>query len=211
MERNIIKYKMINRISDSKIGELFLISDFLDIANYDAVRKVLSRLSKDKKIIRVMRGIYKKPHFNNFLQMEIPVSPDYLAKTIARNHNWTIGPRGDAALNILGLSTQVPAVYHYISDGPSKKINYGDLIIVFSKRSNKEVSGYSYKTILIIEAIRTLGQHRMNDEVRNIIVKKCTVDDFKLLNKDGKNSRRWIYEEIKKILELGGYDYVRVG
>ena len=67
----------------------------------------------------------------------MPASPDELARAIARDQNWTIGPKGDAALNILGLSTQVPAIYSYITDGPYRKIEYEGITIQFSKRSNK--------------------------------------------------------------------------
>lgn len=207
MERNIMINKIVNRLNNSEKGKLFIISDFLDIASHDAVRKALSRLVKEEKMLRVLRGIYKKPHYNNFLKMETSISPDYLAQTIARKQNWSIGPKGDASLNILGISTQVPTVYHYVSDGPTKIVEYQKIKIVFEKRSNREISGYSYKTILIIEAIRTLGPKGMNNSVRKIIVKKCSIDDFVKLNIDGKKSLKWIYEEIKKILEVGGFNY----
>lgn len=138
------------------------------------------------------------------------MSPDELARAIARDQNWTIGPKGDAALNILGFSTQVPAIYSYITDGPSKKIEYEGITILFNKRSNKNITGNSYKTILIIEAIRSLGQNNMNDEIRNIIARKCSEEDVRLLNRDGKKSIRWIYEEIKKILDIVGYNYVEL-
>lgn len=206
MERNIIKNKIKRKINESEKGTIFLITDFLEIGSYDAVKNVLSKLVKEEYLMRAMRGIYIKPNFNEFLQNNVPASPDDIAKTIARTNNWTIGPKGDAALNILGLTTQIPAVYHYISDGPYKKVKYEGVTIVFNKRSNKDISGYSYKTILIIEAIRTLGINRMNNEIRRIIAKKCSDDDFELLKNDGKYSRRWIYEEIKKVLKLGGYE-----
>jgi hypothetical protein len=181
------------------------------LASYDSVKKALSRLAMSGEIIRIYRGIYKKSNFNDFLKCEVPVSPNTLAKVIARYNNWTIGPKGDAALNILGLSTQVPAVYCYIFDGPYKKIEDGGITIVFTKRSNKDISGYSYKTILIIEAIRTLGPEYVNDQIRHHIAKKCNQEDLQFLNYDGKRSSRWIYQEIKKILEIGGCDYVGVG
>ena len=125
-------------------------------------------------------------------------------------NNWTIGSKGDVALNILGISTQVPAVYHYISDGPYKKVEYGNILIVFEKRTNRALSGYSYKMILIIEAIKTLGPDHMDDVIRKKILSKCSKRDLIELNHDGKNSRRWIYEEIKKILEMGEYNYVGI-
>lgn len=210
MERNLIKNKIKSRINDFYKGNVFIITDFLDVGNYDAVKNVLSKLSKEKFIIRVMRGIYKKPNYNEFLQYEIPASPDTVARALARMNNWTIGPKGDVALNILGISTQVPAVYHYISDGPYKKVEYGNVLIVFEKRTNKDLSGYSYKTILIIEAIKTLGPDHMDDVIRKKILSKCSENDLILLNNDGKKSRRWVYEEIKKILDMGEYNYVGI-
>jgi len=207
MKRNIIIQKIKNRIQEAKKGQIFILTDFLDLASYDAVKKALSRLAKSGEIIRIRRGIYKSPNYNEFLELEVPVSPDDLAKAIARNYNWTIGPKGDAALNILGLSTQVPSVYSYITDGPYKEIEYEGVTIVFKKRSNRNISGHSYKTILIIEAIRTLGKDNINDKVRYLIAKRCNQEDLRLLNEDGKKSDRWIYEEIKKILDFEEYDY----
>lgn len=210
MERTIIIQKIKDKIQNAKKGHIFILTDFLDLAKYDAVKKALSRLAKTGEIIRIRRGVYKSPNYNEFLQLEVPASPDDLARAIARNHNWTIGPKGDAALNILGLSTQVPSVYNYITDGPYKEIEYEGIIIIFRKRSNRNISGHSYKTILIIEAIRTLGQENINDKARKLIAKKCNEEDLKLLNEDGIKSNRWIYEEIKKILDIEGYDYARV-
>lgn len=205
--RNITFYKFKNRIVESENGSIYIISDFMDIASYEVVRKTLSRLVIEGYLIRVMRGIYKKPNFNKYLQSEIPVSPDELAKAIARTNNWTIGPKEDAALNILGLSSQVPSEYNYISNGPYKKIKYEGITIYFHNRANKNITGYSYKTILIIEALRTLGKDRIDDEIRKLILKKCSKNDLELLYQDGKNTNRWIFEEIIKILELGGYVY----
>lgn len=210
MERNITINKIKDRIKAAKKGHIFILTDFIDLASYDAVKKALSRLTKSGEILRIRRGFYKTHNYNEFLQEEVPVSPDELAIAIARDQNWTIGPKGDAALNILGLSTQVPAIYSYITDGPSKKIEYEGTTILFNKRSNKNISGNSYKTILIIEAIRSLGQDTLNDEVRHLIARKCSDEDMKLLNRDGKKSDRWIYEEIKKILDIAGYNYVEL-
>ncbi len=205
MERNIIINSIKDKIHESKSGQIYTLTDFLDIANYDAVRKALSRLTKSGELIRVLRGIYKVPNYNEFLQQEVPVSPDEIARAIAKERNWTIGPKGDAALNLLGLTTQVPAVYEYISDGPYKSIDYNGIMIKFSRRSNKNISGKTYKTILIIEALRTLGQEGVDNVVRNIIVHKCTREDFEQLLDDGKSCSRWIFEEIKEIVRAGGY------
>jgi hypothetical protein len=43
----------------------------------------------------------------------VPPNPNKVAKAIADNFGWTIVPIGDNALNILGLSTQVVAVWEF--------------------------------------------------------------------------------------------------
>ncbi len=211
MERNIVINEIKDRIFESNKGQVYTLTDFLDLASYDAARKALSRLEKSGDLIRILRGIYKVPNYNDFLQREVPASPDDVARAIAKERNWTIGPKGDAALNLLGLTTQVPAVYEYISDGPYKNVDYSGITIKFSKRSNKNISGKTYKTILIIEALRTLGQEGVNDTIRNLIAKKCTHEDYGLLFEDGKSCSRWIFEEIKQILLVGGYKDAEFG
>lgn len=86
---------------------------------------------------------------------------------------------------------------------------YDGVSIEFHKRSNKTISGYSYKTILIIESIRTIGPERMNRNVRMIILKKCNDQDLKSLFEDGRRTSKWIQEEIKRILVMGGYNYAQ--
>lgn len=211
MERNIVINKIKDRVYESKKGQIFTLTDFLDLASYDATRKALSRLVKSGDLIRILRGVYKVPNYNDFLQEEVPASPDDVAKAIAKERNWTIAPKGDAALNLLGLTTQVPAVYEYISDGPYKNVDYSGIMIRFIRRSNKNISGKTYKVILINEAIRTLGQDGVNDTTRSLIAKKCTQEDFGLLFEGAKTSSRWIFEEIKKILMIGGFEGAEFG
>jgi hypothetical protein len=42
------------------------------------------------------------------LQQELSPDFDQVAQAFARKFNWRIQPSGDTALNLLGLSTQVP-------------------------------------------------------------------------------------------------------
>ena len=43
-----------------------------------------------------------------------------LPRALAHSYHWTIAPCGNTALNLLGLSTQVTAVWSYISNEPYK-------------------------------------------------------------------------------------------
>ena len=118
--------QILSRIESMAKGEVFIISDFSDLADYATVRKALSRLEEDGKIRRIMRGVYENPKFNDFLGEYVKPHPDKIAKALARNYGWTIVPCGDTALNMLGLCTQAPAVWLYVSDGNYREYTCGN-------------------------------------------------------------------------------------
>lgn len=111
------------RIELDEPGTVFLTSDFTDIATTTTVRKCLGRQVEEKNIRRIIAGVYEKPVYSELLKEYIPANPDAVAYAIARSFHWTIAPCGDVALNKLGLSTQVPVVWSYISDGPYRKFH----------------------------------------------------------------------------------------
>lgn len=56
----------------------------------------------------MLKGLYIKPNFNDFIQEKVEPSATEVAEAYGRAFNWSIVPFGDTALNLLGLSTQVP-------------------------------------------------------------------------------------------------------
>ena len=124
MERSNYLNEIRQKIIESEKGTVFVASDFADISDNMKVGVCLSRLEKEKLLRRIMRGVYEKPEYNNFLQEYLEPAPDKVANAIARNYGWTIVPCGDTALNLLGLSTQVPAIWLYVSDGPYKEYSF---------------------------------------------------------------------------------------
>jgi hypothetical protein len=106
-------------------------------------------------------------------------------------------------LNALGLSTQVPAEYHFVSSGPSKEIELDKGIKLYFKRiSSKEITGISSKSTLIIEAIKALNKSGMNDSARAKIGSLLSDTEKKRLARESRTSRVWIAEEIRKILAV---------
>ncbi len=104
------KQEIVNRIENFESNQVFIANDFFDIAGYETVvRRTLNRLVKDKEITRILKGIYYKPKYIELIGEYAMVSVDEVADAIARKYNWTIAPSGNTALNLLGLSTQVPA------------------------------------------------------------------------------------------------------
>ena len=191
--------QIFSRIESMTKGEVFIISDFSDLADEATVRKALSRLEEDGKIRRIMRGVYENPKFNDFLGEYVKPHPDKIAKALARNYGWTIVPCGDTALNMLGLSTQVPAVWLYVSDGNYREYTCGNFVIQFKRTTNKEISKISFKTALVIQAIKALGKDKITSDVIEKIRSLTTDKEKEQMFVEAKYATAWIYDVIKEI------------
>ncbi|MBR6647690.1 MAG: hypothetical protein IKL09_09285 [Clostridia bacterium] len=192
---NIIK----TRIMNSPDGSVFSTVDFADVIENSRVGVILSRLEEDGVIRRVMRGIYDKPVYNDFLKEYIAPSPSLVAEALARNFGWTIVPCGDTTLNILGLSTQVPAAWSYVSDGTYKEYTYDNTTIKFKRTTNKEISKLSYKTALVVQALKALGKDNIDDTIINKLKNDLTDEEKATALLEAKAATSWIYEFIKQI------------
>ena len=184
---------------NSPDGSVFTTVDFADVIENSRVGVILSRLEEDGVIRRVMRGIYDKPVYNDFLKEYIAPSPSLVAEALARNFGWTIDPCGDTALNILGLSTQVPAAWSYVSDGTYKEYTYDNTTIKFKRTTNKEISKLSYKTALIVQALKALGKDNIDDTIINKLKNDLTDEEKTTALLEAKAATSWIYEYIKQI------------
>lgn len=187
------------RILAEKIGAVFVAADFADITDKTTTNVALARLESEGIIRRVLRGVYDKPEYNEFLKEYVAPIPDNVAHALARNYGWTIVPCGDTALNLLGLSTQVPATWVYVSDGTYKEYTYDNTTIQFKRTTNKEVSKLSYKTALTIQALKALGKDKIDDALLDSLRKLLTVDEKQTMMSEAKTATSWIYEYIRQI------------
>jgi len=180
-------------------GYTFSPKDFLDLSSHETVRQILSRLTREGKIRRLLRGIYDYPAFSTLLNAPSAPDPNAIARAIARAHGWTIVPTGETSLNYLGLSPQVPAQWLYLSDGPAKKYKWEGGTLIFKHRTNKETSSLSPKTALIVQAIKALGEPNVDDRALAILRAKLDAKDRVCLLKEARFVSSWIYEIIKRL------------
>lgn len=187
------------RILSEKIGSVFVAADFADITDKTITNVILTRLEAEGTIRRVLRGVYDRPEYNDFLKEYVAPIPNNVAHALARNYGWTIVPCGDTALNLLGLSTQVPAAWVYVSDGTYKEYTFDNTTIQFKRTTNKEVSKLSYKTALTIQALKALGKDKINNAVLDNLRKLLTIDEKRVMIMEAKTATSWIYEYIRQI------------
>lgn len=190
-----------NRIENMEEGTIMFTSDFCDIASKSTIRKCLGRQIKENKIKRIIDGMYEKPVYSQLLQEYLPVDPDAVAFAIAKKFHWTIAPSGDVALNKLGISTQVPVVWSYISDGPYREYSWNNITISFNHRTNKQISFMSNISILVIEAIRTLGKDHFDNKKISILKNKLTCEEKAIVLSEAIGVSEWIYDAIRKVCE----------
>ncbi|MBQ6938157.1 MAG: hypothetical protein IJN36_06545 [Clostridia bacterium] len=188
-----------NYIENADSGTVFVTIDFSHIAEKSRVGVIFSRLENDGLIRRIIQGVYYKPEYNEFLGEYIAPEPDAVAHALARNYGWTIVPCGDTALNLLGLSTQIPAVWAYVSDGTYKEYTYAQTTIKFKRTTNKEISKLSYKTALVVQALKALGKENTNETVLTKLKNNLTDSEKQAMLTEAKAATSWIYEYIKLI------------
>ena len=192
--------KIKNVINQSDPGSVFIASDFANIANNEVIRKNLSLLTKRNFINRISHGLYIKPEYSKLTNELIPFDIDKVANAIARNHGWKIIPFGQTALNILGLSNQVPVTYEYLSDGPYRSYKIGGYNINYMHRANKDLNDIPYKTALIISAIRALGETNVMSYHIEIIKSKLTDEEKKQILDDTKYITRWLRTVLETVV-----------
>lgn len=191
--------QILARIYGNGRGHVFTPKDFLDLASHEAVRQALGRFAEEGTIRRLMRGVYDYPAFSTLLNAPASPSPDAIARAIARAQGWTILPAGDTALNLLGLSTQVPAQWQYFSDGPSKTYEWQGGTLAFKHRTNKETTVLSPKTALLVQALKTLGQNRIDDSVIATLRAKFDKKERLRAIREARYATSWVYEIVKRL------------
>ena len=130
----------------------------LDFPEYhtESVGRVLSELTGEGQLLRIASGIYVKPRMSRFG----PVRPsvDKIVSAIAERDKVQVLPAGVVALNMLGLSTQVPMVYFYLTMGSARTIKFDGFIyhLFFDKlhciSANEQVLCFRFAVILHLAA-----------------------------------------------------------
>lgn len=190
-----------DKINSFDSHKVFFANDFLGIASNATVRQILKRLADERKIQRIIDGFYYNPKYSELIGEYEAVSIHELALAIARKYNWNIAPYSSTALNLLGLSTQVPTHYKYISSGRYKEYKIGDTILEFKKVNLGEIANMSLKTATVIQAIKSLGKENINAQVMQKIRENLTQEERTDLMNESKSVPAWIYEVIREICE----------
>jgi predicted transcriptional regulator of viral defense system len=192
-----IEYKIESEIKRGKRGKIFFQDDFATFGAPGAIRLALSRIEKKGLLFRVAHGIYSYPRLNKVQWIHekyILPSMDEIARAIAKRDKIRIVPTASHALNVLGLSTQIPANVVYITDGTQRRIKVGKgRGILFKHTSNARILAYKSELLmLIVLALREIGEGKVADEQLAIIKEHFSHIEQKDLETDIRLVPLWI-------------------
>lgn len=156
----------------------------------DTIRQTLQRLTKNGVIIRVAQGVYCYPEIEEKLGLGI-IYPSYdqIAEALAPRDHARIVPTGEYALNALGLSTQVPMNYVFLTDGQSRKVCIsGNKGIQFKNTAPKNLAFKNHLAMLVNSALKSIKKENVTmGQICQIIFllqkeeKESVLSDLKLM------------------------------
>jgi len=196
-----IEQKIVSRIYGKGRDWTFSQSDFAGLGSRAAIDKSLQRLVAKGTIRRVIRGIYYYPKYSELLKTTLSPDVHQVALALARKFRWNIQPMGMAALNALGLSTQVQARYGYMSDGPTRQYRIGKSDLFFLHTAFRD-SGFKLPvSSLLVEGLKVLGPDRVDQKTIDKLRRTVSADEKPKILKDTRTAVAWVRDVILKICQ----------
>ena len=173
-------------------------SDFPEY-HTEFVGSILSELTTEGMLVKIAHGIYTKPRRSKF-GVVLP-SVDKVVQAIAARDNAEVLPSGMTALNALGLSTQVPMNYTYLTTGSERTINLSNRTVVLKRGVPKNFCYGTRLISLLVQALKALKKENVGEEELNIIQQLVLKEtDKEALARDVDMMPAWMKRIIKPML-----------
>lgn len=195
LKENSLSYKL----DALPVGELVFLSDYPEYDVAFACR-VLARKCKEGSFMKLSKGIYYKPSMTRFG----PVLPsvDKVVEAVARRDNAKILPSGNAVLNQLGLSEQVPMRLVYLTSGSARDLVVGGTKIKLKRSVPKTFEFQGELMALLAQALKALGKEGLTEGQKaaiGVLLKEHPEADT--FEHDIRLMPAWMQKVIKEIKE----------
>ena len=193
-----IQNKVVSRIYGKLRGWVFTPNHFLDLGSRSAVGNSLSQLTAAGTIRRLAFGLYDYPQKHPKLGLLSP-KPDTVAQAISEKDDTRLQPSGAYAVNLLGLSQQVPAKIVYLTDGAEKNVTVGNQQIQLRRTTPKNMATAGRPSGLVIQALRYLKKDGVTDDHIATLKRILPDADRERLWKDRIYAPAWMHPLFKKL------------
>lgn len=164
------------------------------------VGETLAKLTEEGVLVKLAQGIYAKPRSSRF-GLVLP-SVDKIVQAIAVRDHAEVLPSGMTALNVLGLSTQVPMNYTYLTTGSERVIKLGNRQVTLKRGVPKNFCYGTRLIALLVQALRTLKQENVGqEELQTISALIAAEPDRGTLAKDVDMMPAWMKRFVKPMLK----------
>lgn len=187
------------QILSSENDTIFFRNDFPQY-HPESVGRVLTDLTDNGDLVRIASGIYVKPRMSRFG----PIMPsiEHVVKAISIRDKAQILPSSETALNVLGISTQVPMSYSFLTTGSARKLTIGKRQVTLKRGVPRN---FAYKTqliALVVQALRCLGEANVGsrelEQIQRLILKE---PDKQALIRDVQIMPVWMKRIIKPMIK----------
>lgn len=186
------------RIQGKGRGSVWTPKNFLDLGTRTAVDQALRRLVQKGILRRLDRGVYSYPKVSAQLGALTP-TPDTVAQAIAKATGSALQVSGARAANALGLSTQVPSMSVYLTDGPSRTVRVGRQTIQLKHAPTKQLYGAGTRAGLAFQALRHLGPDGIDAQVVRKLTAQLTAADKRILKRGAPEAPDWMRPVVDQI------------
>jgi len=179
---------------------VFTPRDLATLGDARSVGMALTRLARKGIIRQLARGLYDYP-IDHPSFGRIPPSADAIAKALVKRDASRLQPTGAYAANILGLSEQVPTRIVFLTDGPSRRVKFGQQEIVLKRTTTRNMATAGRKSGTVIQALRHIGQRNVDDKTLAILKRQLSKLDRAQLLKDKRYAPAWVGNFLQQLAD----------
>lgn len=163
------------------------------------VGSTLTKLTNEGILVKLAQGIYAKPRKSRF-GVVLP-SVEKIVQAVSKRDNAKVIPFGMTALNALGLSTQVPMNYTYLTTGSERTICLKHQQVVLKRGVPKNFCYATQLISLMVQALRALKQENVGqEEMQTIRTLIANEPDKEALARDVDMMPAWMKRIVKPML-----------
>ena len=197
-----VAYRILKVIRAHGLGWVVTPASFKDIGSRAAVESALRRYKNDGTIRQVARGLYDYPRTDSQLGVLAP-SVNQIVAALEVRDAVRLQPSGAYAANLLGLSDQVPMKIVFLTDGPTRKLQVGNIHILLKRTTPRNMATTGRISGTVLQALRWLGQRHVDNRVTSILRERLTAKEKAQLLKDIHYAPIWITQIIRSIAGEG--------
>ncbi len=182
-------------------GTVIRAKSLLRLGSRAGIDQALSRLTREKKLMRASRGAYLLPVKGKF--GERPPEPARVVEALIAAEGEMIARSGAAAANALGLTTQVPIRAVYVTSGRSRRMKLGAQVLEIQHVPKWQVAMSGRPAGEAIRALAWLGPKRANEALK-LLKKQLPSTELEELASAGALMPSWMAAAVAEALPYHG-------